>query len=143
MKWIRQMMFFSQEWPVLMYNFCRSYMFIFEWRSCWKEKWIISIQKIFFPPSVIFGQAPHTPSPPTTPLPSPSILSGVGKFFCLAGKLKKISETFFFFEEGGWELVLWGDLTYLVIWRNWIILGEATVMENQYILKGQLSKTEK
>ena len=34
------MTFFSQEKLILMYNFCRSYAFIFERRSSWKEKWI-------------------------------------------------------------------------------------------------------
>ena len=98
-------MFVSQEKLVLMYNFCKFYMFIFERRSCWKEKWIISSQKYFFLPPVISCQ--------TFPTPTPAKLSGDGNF--VAENLKNFQnfKTFFFVGGIGGRACALRGLTYL------------------------------
>ena len=99
------MTFFSQEKLVLIYNFFKSYMLIFERKSFFKKKRIISSHKEFFFSHLLF----LVKHPPT---------------FC--------PKTF---RKGG----LCFEATWL-IWGNWIILWEATLMANWYILKEQLRK---
>ena len=126
LKWIQQIMFCSQEKLVLLYNFCKYYMFIFDQKYCVREKkCIISSMAYYITDINIVSHVSN----------QKKIFSSIHYFWWSTPKLSGAPklQAAVKLEAENFPKLFSGGLCFegiWLIWRNWIILGEATLMEN-------------